>query len=53
MSGFALKKCLLTGALLAGLSFGIGTAIPVCAENNTDVLHQGFEHVPTAETLDF
>ena len=25
----------------------------VCAENNTDVLHQGFEHVPTAETPDF
>jgi len=25
----------------------------VCAENNTDVLHQGFEHVPTAEKPDF
>ena len=25
----------------------------VCAENNTDVLHQGFEHVPTAEKADF
>lgn len=25
----------------------------VCAENNTDVLHQGFEHVPTAESPDF
>lgn len=25
----------------------------VCAENNTDVLHQGFEHVPTAEQPDF
>jgi len=25
----------------------------VCAENNTDVLRQGFEHVPTAEKPDF
>ena len=25
----------------------------VCAENNTDVLHQGFEHVPTAAKADF
>jgi hypothetical protein len=25
----------------------------VCAENNTDVLHQGFEHVPTAARPDF
>jgi len=25
----------------------------VCAENNTDVLHQGFEHVPQAEKPDF
>ncbi|HYM01397.1 MAG TPA: hypothetical protein VET85_00545 [Stellaceae bacterium] len=25
----------------------------VCAENNTDVLHQGFEHVPTAAKPDF
>ncbi len=25
----------------------------VCAENNTDVLHQGFEHVPTALHPDF
>jgi len=25
----------------------------VCAENNTDVLHQGFEHVPTAGKPDF
>jgi len=25
----------------------------VCAENNTDVLHQGFEHVPTAGRPDF
>jgi len=25
----------------------------VCAENNTDVLHQGFEHVPTAPRPDF
>ena len=25
----------------------------VCAENNTDVLHQGFEHVPTAAQSDF
>jgi hypothetical protein len=25
----------------------------VCAENNTDVLHQGFEHVPTADKPDF
>lgn len=25
----------------------------VCAENNTDVLHQGFEHVPTAGRADF
>jgi hypothetical protein len=25
----------------------------VCAENFTDVLHQGFEHVPTADTPDF
>lgn len=25
----------------------------VCAENNSDVLHQGFEHVPTAEKPDF
>src|SRR5215467_9910572 len=25
----------------------------VCAENNTDVLHQGFEHVPTAAQADF
>jgi len=25
----------------------------VCAENNTDVLHQGFEHVPTAAQKDF
>jgi len=25
----------------------------VCAENNTDVLHQGFEHAPTAEHPDF
>jgi hypothetical protein len=25
----------------------------VCAENNTDVLHQGFEHVPTADRPDF
>ncbi|HEX5279299.1 MAG TPA: hypothetical protein VFW28_04390 [Micropepsaceae bacterium] len=25
----------------------------VCAENNTDVLHQGFEHVPTATAPDF
>lgn len=25
----------------------------VCAENNTDVLHQGFEHVPTALQPDF
>jgi hypothetical protein len=25
----------------------------ICAENNTDVLHQGFEHVPTAEKPDF
>ena len=24
-----------------------------CAENNSDVLHQGFEHVPTAEKPDF
>jgi hypothetical protein len=24
-----------------------------CAENNSDVLHQGFEHVPTAERPDF
>ena len=25
----------------------------VCAENNSDVLHQGFEHVPTADKPDF
>ncbi len=25
----------------------------VCAENNTDVLHQGFEHVPVAAKPDF
>jgi hypothetical protein len=25
----------------------------VCAENNTDVLHQGFEHVPEAAKPDF
>jgi hypothetical protein len=25
----------------------------ICAENNSDVLHQGFEHVPTAERPDF
>ena len=25
----------------------------ICAENNTDVLHQGFEHVPTATQADF
>jgi hypothetical protein len=25
----------------------------VCAENNTDVLHQGFEHVPTTDKPDF
>ena len=25
----------------------------ICAENNSDVLHQGFEHVPTAEKPDF
>ena len=25
----------------------------ICAENNTDVLHQGFEHVPTAAKPDF
>jgi hypothetical protein len=25
----------------------------LCAENNTDVLHQGFEHVPTATQPDF
>ncbi len=25
----------------------------ICAENNTDVLHQGFEHVPTADRPDF
>ena len=25
----------------------------ICAENNTDLLHQGFEHVPTAEKPDF
>jgi hypothetical protein len=25
----------------------------ICAENNTDVLHQGFEHVPTADKPDF
>ena len=25
----------------------------VCAENNTDVLHQGFEHVPTASRAEF
>ena len=24
-----------------------------CAENNSDILHQGFEHVPTAEWPDF
>ena len=25
----------------------------LCAENNTDVLHQGFEHIPTADRPDF
>jgi hypothetical protein len=30
-----------------------GWAESVCAENNTDVLHQGFEHVPTANKPDF
>ena len=25
----------------------------ICAENNTEVLHQGFEHVPTADKPDF
>ena len=30
-----------------------GWAESVCAENNTDVLHQGFERVPTAEKPDF
>jgi hypothetical protein len=25
----------------------------VCAENNTDVLHQGFERVPQADKPDF
>jgi hypothetical protein len=30
-----------------------GWAETVCAENNTDVLHQGFEHVPTAAQADF
>ena len=25
----------------------------VCSENNTDVLHQGFEHAPTAMSPDF
>jgi hypothetical protein len=30
-----------------------GWAETVCAENNTDVLHRGFEHVPTATQADF
>ena len=31
----------------------LGWAERICAENNSDVLRQGFEHVPTAEKPDF